>query len=82
MSLSSYCRNCGQSHEVSDYACNHCSKCETVGQEARQAAAAENPGLTEDQLTYVARDARQQRAHHPRQTYINPRDFDRNAPRS
>lgn len=77
MALSSYCRVCGLPQDVSDFANPWCSKCETRGNEARQAAKAEQPELSEDQLLYVARQARQQGAHTPHATFINPRNFSR-----
>jgi hypothetical protein len=75
--LSSYCRNCGAPKDVSEYAANTCGKCATEAREARQGAAAENPALTESELLYIERQALAQRAHNARDTWVNPRDFDR-----
>ncbi len=77
MPLSSYCKNCGAPKDVTEYADNTCGKCETYRKEAMQGAKAENPELSEDQLTYVGRQALAARAHNARQTWIHPRDFSR-----
>jgi len=78
MSLSSYCRNCGNTNPtIPEMQANHCDACEKAGLDAREAAQKENPKLSETDLLYVAREARLQRAHHPRQTFISPREFNR-----
>ena len=78
MSLSSYCRNCGGPNITYDeMAGNHCNVCEKTGVDAREQALATNPNLSESDLLYIARNARQQNAHHPRKTFINPREFNR-----
>jgi len=78
MSLSSYCRNCGLPNGTTEEMCaNHCNNCEEARKTAMQAAKEKDTTLQGDELLYVGRQALMQRAHHPRETFINPRDFSR-----
>jgi hypothetical protein len=70
---SSYCRLCGGPKAVNEYSAHWCGVCENFGNEARQACAEQHPEATEDQLSYVARMARQSRAHHAFSTLVDPR---------
>jgi hypothetical protein len=78
MSLSSYCRNCGAAASTTaELAANHCNGCEEARKSAITAFAEANPNAAETEKLYAGRIALMGRAHHPRQTFINPRDFNR-----
>jgi hypothetical protein len=81
MSLSSYCRNCGQSKSIANYADDRCPACETLKTEAEQGFAAENADklksgeLTTSDVLYAGRMALTQRAIHANRNYTDPRGF-------
>jgi hypothetical protein len=82
MSLSSYCRNCGDPYTtVSEMSALHCNGCEQARTEAMTHATAQaeeqKKTIAPDDLLYIGRQALMQRAHHPRQTFISPREFNR-----
>jgi hypothetical protein len=75
--LSSYCRNCGAAHTTTaEMSANHCNGCETARTEAMAGAKEKDPKISPDDLLYKGREALIQRAHHPRVTFISPREFD------
>jgi len=76
--LSSYCKNCGGSFTTTaEMSANHCNGCEEKRKAAMQFAKEQNPEIGASDLLYAGRQALIQAAHHPRQTFINPREFDR-----
>lgn len=82
MSLSSYCRNCGkQNGTIAEMGANHCNECEEARTNAIKTfveqATANKTEINESDKLYAGRTALGQRAHHPRQTFINPREFNR-----
>ena len=78
MSLSSYCRNCGRPVKTTEeLSANHCADCETNRQEAMKHFVEQNKDASESDKLYAGRQALMQRARHPHETFINPRDFNR-----
>ena len=80
MSLSSYCRNCGAPVTTTEeLSANHCNGCEEARKAAMTAFAESHKdgSFAESDRLYAGRQALIQRAHHPHQTFINPRNFDR-----
>lgn len=78
MALSSYCRNCGSGNATAaEMASNHCNTCEEARKAAIQAYVEKNPTSSDSDRLYAGREALMQRAHHPRQTFISPREFNR-----
>lgn len=78
MPLSSYCRNCGAPvTTTSEMSANHCNGCEEARKGAITAFVEANPNSNESDRLYAGRQALMQRAYHPRQTFVNPRDFNR-----
>jgi len=78
MSLSSYCRNCGTPYTtVSEMSALHCNGCEEKRKAAIQFHKDKNPEASESDLLYAGREALIRAAHHPRQTFISPREFNR-----
>jgi len=73
--MTSHCQICGNAKDPSEYAHNQCTACTNRGNEAQNAAKAENPELTPDQLLYIGRMAMQQRALHRGSSYVDPRQF-------
>lgn len=82
MSLSSYCRNCGKPvATTAEMSANHCNGCEEARKGAITAlvdqAREQKREISESDKLYAGREALMQRARHPRETFINPRDFNR-----
>lgn len=80
--LSSYCKNCGMPYTtVAEMSALHCNQCEQARTEAMQHVRAQatekKQEVSESDVLYAGRQALMQRAHHPRQTFISPREFDR-----
>lgn len=70
MSLTSYCRNCGQSKDLNSYADNYCPACTSAVREAREFAQKE--GLDLGQATRTALAQRAHDIHSNRPNPFNP----------
>jgi hypothetical protein len=73
--LTASCRVCGKMKDPSEYAMTECRDCKTVGDEAAQGFAAENPNAAESDILYARRQALNQRAHTAHKNFTDPRAF-------
>lgn len=76
---SSYCRQCFKPFTNMQDAFNKpwCDECETLRTKAGEALKAVDPNATPDDILAAGRTAMGQNRGHSRQTFINPRDFNR-----